>query len=131
MRENCMSRTYGVCHMRRSECSVSAPTCTLSVGRGKARSGLVWHNHGVSDAALVAHLGEALTAYNGQDWERFRVCFTDDLVVADHRPPPAVYDGIIGADNFVATVQALFDLASDVSVAVVGTHVVNRRSAVF
>jgi len=76
-------------------------------------------------------MDEALTAYNRQDWARFRAGFADDLVVADHRPPPAVYDGIVGADKFVSTVQALFDLASGVSVAAVATHIVNDHSAVF
>ena len=72
-------------------------------------------------------MDDALEAYNGQEWARFRAGFADDLVVADHRPPPAVYDGIVGADEFVAVVRALLELASGVSVATVATHVVDRR----
>jgi ketosteroid isomerase-like protein len=80
---------------------------------------------------VVARMNDALAAYNAQDWARFRSCFADDLVVSDHRPPPAVYDGIAGADAFVDAVRALFELASGISVATVATHVVDERRAVF
>jgi len=85
----------------------------------------------MSERDVLAPMDEVLAAYNRQDWERFRAGLADDLRVADHRPPPALYDGIVGADKFVVAVKALFDLASGVSVRTVATEVVDPRAAVF
>jgi hypothetical protein len=74
---------------------------------------------------------EILAAYNSQDWTRLRAGLTEDLQVADHRPAPALYDGITGPDEFVAALQPLFDMASGVAVSTVAVHVVSPRAAVF
>jgi ketosteroid isomerase-like protein len=72
-----------------------------------------------------------MAAYNRQDWDRCRALLADDLVVADHRPAPALYDGIVGAEEFVTALRPLFDLASGVNVRVPAIHVVGRDRAVF
>lgn len=85
----------------------------------------------MSEPELVVLLRGMLAAYNSEDWDAFRAGLADDVVVGDHRPPPAVYDGIIGADEFVAAVRSLFELAAGLSVRAVQTHVLNPRAGVF
>jgi len=79
----------------------------------------------------LAPMVALLAAYNRQDWARFRAGLTEHLVVADHRPAPALYDGIADPDEFIAALLPLFEMASEVSVQTVGSHVVGPRAGVF
>jgi ketosteroid isomerase-like protein len=75
-------------------------------------------------------MDEALAAYNRYDWTALRTVLAADLRVADHRPAPALYDGIVGADTFIEALKPLLELASGVAVRTVAVHEVNDRAGV-
>src|SRR5205085_2450794 len=77
---------------------------------------------GAAHADTLTPMLEFLAAYNRQDWPRCRSLFADGLAVIDHRPAPAVFGAIDGADEFIGALRLAHELASAVRARALSIH---------